>query len=392
MKRLSATLTVLFLLTFLFISSGSSGAFSLTVCKDGETVFGDNYDVPLATRIKVLTEYRGSYYDYYSDVGADVALNSLNADLQADLLNLFSEYEKPPVDASVKFVDGVFNYTEEKDGTTVAREAFYGNLFATFGKRVSLNVHTETARPKVTLKLLKEVTKERSRFATSYEKSSAARKHNVKLATGFLNGYELYGGEQLSYNAVVGARTKERGFLNAGIIENGKFSSGIGGGVCQVSTTLYNAAIRAGLEVITVNRHSLPVSYVPLSFDAMVSEYSDLVIKNPTEYPVYISSYADGERLEFIVYGAEIYKNLTVKAVSKTVEVLNPSGYDELPDDGRLLEGEVSRVISEPKCGYVSEGYLEFYRDGVKVKTTRLRRDVYRPQNGIILRKNIKER
>ncbi|HKL94383.1 MAG TPA: VanW family protein, partial [Clostridia bacterium] len=105
----------------------------------------------------------------------------------------------------------------------------------------------------------------RATFSTTYSNSSPNRKHNIKLAASKLN-ITLYPDEIFSFNRIVGERSEARGFLTAHIILDGKFVDGVGGGVCQVSTTLYNCALLSDLEILCAHRHSLPVSYVAPSF------------------------------------------------------------------------------------------------------------------------------
>ena len=119
-------------------------------------------------------------------------------------------------------------------------------------------------------------------YSTSYASSSAARKHNIELAASAVNGAVIGVGEEFSFNVTVGVRSRRRGYLPAPVIVSGKYTTGVGGGVCQVSTTLYNAVLRSGLEVVSVSRHSIPVSYVPRSMDAMVSGATDFRFKNNT--------------------------------------------------------------------------------------------------------------
>ena len=126
-------------------------------------------------------------------------------------------------------------------------------------------------------------------YTTYFDCENSPRVSNIALAGGKISGCVLMPGQQFSFNGRVGARTAENGFREAKIIEDGRFVYGVGGGVCQVSTTLYNAALLAGLKVTEYHPHSLAVSYVSPSRDAMVSgDYSDLKFLNASDCPVYI--------------------------------------------------------------------------------------------------------
>ena len=156
----------------------------------------------------------------------------------------------------------------------------------------------------------------RAEFYTNYKSSSAERKNNIALASKSLNNVFVDVGGEFSFNRTVGARTEKRGYQKAKIIVKGEFTEGVGGGVCQVSTTLYNAILLAGLKVTEYHAHSLPVSYVAPSFDAMVNSGSaDLRFVNNTHNPIIIKTKADGETLKVQILGEpmqEVYKRKSV--------------------------------------------------------------------------------
>jgi vancomycin resistance protein YoaR len=145
---------------------------------------------------------------------------------------------------------------------------------------------------------------ERAVFSTSYETSSSERKHNIALASKSLNNTIVDVGAEFSFNMTVGARTEKRGYKTAKIISGGEFVDGVGGGVCQVSTTLYNAVVRAGLMVTEYHPHSLQVSYVLPSTDAMVNSGSaDLRFVNNTNNPIIIKTTATNTTITIKIVG-----------------------------------------------------------------------------------------
>jgi len=125
---------------------------------------------------------------------------------------------------------------------------------------------------------------------TTYFDSAPAREHNIELALSALNGLVIPNGETASFNKVVGPRTSARGYQEAKIIIDGEFVPGVGGGVCQVSTTLFNAVLLAGLKIDKSYNHSLAISYVPIGRDAMVSSSADLRFTNNSGGTVYIEA------------------------------------------------------------------------------------------------------
>lgn len=222
---------------------------------------------------------------------------------------------------------------------------------------------------------------EMSSYTTSFASSGEGRASNIRLAAAALEGCTVQAGQEFSFNAVVGARTIERGYKQAKVILNGEYVQGEGGGVCQVSSTLYNAWVLAGLEAVRVQGHSLPSGYVPMSQDATVSEYIDLVLKNDTSYPVTIRTNADGTDLSIAIFGKK--QPFKVTLMPEVLSVV-PAGEDiEYVDE--LPGGETCVIARKPKPGYRTRLVATYtYPDGRAVKK-QLRRDFYRPTDTKIL-------
>ena len=227
----------------------------------------------------------------------------------------------------------------------------------------------------------------RAQFYTSYTTSTDERKANILLAAKSLDNILVAPCEEFSFNRTVGERTEKRGYKVSKIIVNGEFVDGVGGGVCQVSTTLYNAVLLAGLNVIEYHPHSLPVSYVAPSFDAMVnSGWADLKFINNTHNPIIIRAYADGATLKMEIYGQPMTEKYSRKSTI-TAEIPAPEYevvFDELGEYPDLYEGE-SRVIKYGKAGYKSEGYLITTKNGKLVSMKKIRSDSYSAIRGKII-------
>ena len=218
-------------------------------------------------------------------------------------------------------------------------------------------------------------------FTTHYGDSSDGRKHNIALAARLIDGTVILPEDEFSFNDTVGARTEERGFRTAYVIQDGEYVEGTGGGVCQVSTTLYNCALLAGLVVTRSRPHSLPVGYVAPSFDAMVSSESDLRFANILPAPITLRMYADGNYLRAEIRG--VPSGISVRRRSVTLETL-PAKTTYI-DDPTLPAGSET-VESTGRNGLRSEGWLEFSRDGKALAAVRIRRDCYLPQTRVIRR------
>lgn len=222
-----------------------------------------------------------------------------------------------------------------------------------------------------------------ARYESYYGASSEGRKRNVALAAAALDGTYLQSGGSLSFNAVVGKRSAERGYREAPVIENGKYVSGIGGGVCQVSTALFNAALLAGLTVEKSVNHSYPASYVSPGLDAAVSEYADLVIVNNSDYPSIVCATADGTLLVVTIYSQRTPYIGKIR-LSTVVEKVIVGEYETEFADDFTPEGEtVEKILVPTRSGCVVTTYR--ITDGEKEK---IRTSYYKAQNGVKLISN----
>ena len=289
-----------------------------------------------------------------------------------------------PISSKVVFTDnGKFYLSSEKLGKQILKTELLNDINSALnsGKQTVKAKFTVT-EPEITKSTLQKQTVLRAEFTTYFPYSTEERKSNIRLASSKINGVKIQNNGEFSFNQTVGARTEENGFKTAKIILDGSYIDGVGGGVCQVSTTLYNCAILSGLKITEHHSHSLQVGYVEPSFDAMVnSGTSDLKFLNATGNDVYISSYADNEKITFKIYGVK--QNESYERVSIVTNTISPEEILEVEDE-TLPFGE--RVITEnPKNGLESEGYLIKYVDGVRVKTYKLRKDKYKAVRGKVL-------
>lgn len=383
-KVLVFFIVLLFLFLCFAVMQGAlyGGKFSLSLYDGGGKVISKNYNIKFSTMVTVRLKYGGNFLSYYeAHKSSAEALSRINPSLKGDLDNAAKSIDKPMTPASVVWDGGEFSYLDGTPGVFVDQEKLYRAVFSSFGKEIKINVEKENIPPSPNIDELKMQTVKIAEFSTFYASSSYERKHNIRLAAEYLKGSFVLPGQTFSFNAAVGDRTKERGFMTAHIIENGKFVDGVGGGVCQVSTTLYNAVLLAGVRVDSARSHSLPVSYVPLSFDAMVSSRSDMTFTNVSDYTLYIKAAADDSRLVFTVYG---YPPVcTVKTRSVTVKTIPGQEYETVEDWTLIQEGLYEKIIKAPKDGFVSEGYLDYYKDGSLLESVRIRKDTYLPQKGI---------
>ncbi len=291
-----------------------------------------------------------------------------------------------PIDASITFTPQnvkKFQVNPGKNGIEIDKTA----LISDIDRALNEGDNYIKAKTNVINKLIDEnellkCTFLRSSFTTYYDAAAMERKHNIMLASNSINGVCINDGEEFSFNNVVGERSEKRGYKQAKIIIDGNFTDGVGGGVCQVSTTLYNAIILSGLKVTEQHSHSLQVGYVEPSFDAMVSyNSSDLKFVNVTGGKVFIAVYLGENYIKFEVYGKKLIEQY--ERVSVIIDKIKPQATEEIESD-ELFIGQ-SQIIQNDKYGIKSEGYLITYKDGQRVKNVKIRKDSYKPIRGKIL-------
>jgi len=287
-----------------------------------------------------------------------------------------------------------FSYNEGQSEISVDRPEFEMLIDNAFkeSKKIVVYVPYIERKPTKNMEELQKLTKLRSNFSTNYSKSSKNRKNNVATALKAFNGLIVQPEEEISFNSTTGARTKENGYKPANIILNGVYVEGSGGGVCQASTTLYNALLLANLEILEVSKHSLPASYVPLALDAMVSEgVSDLKFKNNTTSPIYIKTWSDESNVHVQIFGIEHENGDYFKTKSEFIKAIPHSGDRIISDTNGeysnkvTFKGEYLR-LKYPQEGYEAKAYLQrFSKDGVLLEEIEIRHETYQPQEGIII-------
>lgn len=185
-----------------------------------------------------------------------------------------------------------------------------------------------------------------SSFSTKYNSRDKDRTTNLVLSAGKINGTVIMPGETFSYNTVVGKRTIEAGYKNAAIYENGQVVDGLGGGICQISTTLYNAALYANLEITERRNHQFVPSYVNAGRDVtVVYGTTDFKFKNNRNYPIKILCSVSGGIAKFEIYGlreeTEYEVVLSSKIVSSTSTSLKSETYKTLKLNGETISSEI---------------------------------------------------
>lgn len=212
---------------------------------------------------------------------------------------------KEPINAKLDENNRVIS---EKMGYQIDREKLFDQLqqFYYEGIADEIQIPKQILYPKVTRELLAQIQQHKiSSYTTYYETNQEERSHNINLATKAIDNTVLFPGETFSFNQVVGERTEERGYKKAPIIIKGELAEGIGGGICQVSSTLFNAVNLNGVQFIERYSHSKEVPYVPPGKDAAVSWWGpDFVFKNNYKEPILIQASAIDGQVYIRIYAA----------------------------------------------------------------------------------------
>ncbi len=326
----------------------------------------------------------------------NVSYKSVLGGIESKIDDVVAEIEQDSAPAEVVFnpdSEQKFDLIPAKNDIKVDKE----KLIQEIDEQLATSKTAQVEIP--TTELVTEVDKEailsklglRSKFSTNYSKSTNNRKNNVKRALSSFNGMVVAPGQKVSFNETTGPRTEENGFKKANIILNGAYVEGVGGGVCQASTTLYNALLLSGIDVVEASHHSLPASYVPLSLDAMVSEgVSDMVFVNNMDSPIYIKTYGTDTEIIVEIYGNKLADGEEIRTRAELVKILPHNGDKIVPDTNEeysnyiVYKGEYYRV-KYPQEGYESKAYVQYLKDGELLSEKEVRHDFYYPQEGIIM-------
>jgi len=220
-------------------------------------------------------------------------------------------------------------------------------------------------------------------YSTNYSSSSAGRAKNVQTGCSKVNGTILYPGDEFELCSTVSPFTQENGYELAGAYQNGTTVESFGGGICQVATTLYNAVIRAELDITMRFNHSMQVSYVQPSMDAAIAgNYKDLRFKNNTDAPIYIEGYCSGGIIYFNVFGQETRDaNREISFESETLSTTDPE--TEFKLDSSLAIGYWN-VEQTAHTGCVAQLWKIVKVDGVQQSRELFNKSTYQASPKII--------
>lgn len=304
--------------------------------------------------------------------------------------------DKEAVNAVIEFYpdeEDKFIIKPEEDGIALDINRIIKDLDKELAKgniKPTITMQTVPIEPKVTTKDLEELTNCISTFSTDLSASSGNRTHNIILAAKAFNGMVVEPGKTVSFNYTTGERTLENGYKKApAIMADKSYEEVPGGGVCQVSSTLYNAVLRAGLEIVELTRHSLPVSYLDKGLDATVNLPDppiDFKFKNNRDTAVFLRTYVKDQRIYFEVYGKELPDGQHIEIRTEEYERI-PAPEPEYIED---VEGKHVKYKDEThekvksREGYKVRVYKDIYEGENLVDSLLIDDHFYQPVKGIV--------
>ena len=221
-----------------------------------------------------------------------------------------------------------------------------------------------------------------SMSTTKYDSTNVNRATNLEIAVNKINGTVLAPGEIFSFNKVVGERTANSGFKEAIIYADGELDYGLGGGICQVSSNLYNTVLKANLEIVERKNHSMTVNYLPIGCDATVSYGSvDFKFKNSRSYPIKIVATINSGVITISIYGIKEENEYTVDIITET---LQKEDFETVYERTSSIPEGTEVIKQTGKYGYKCSTYKVLYQNGKIVSKTLLSTDTYKPQKQIV--------
>lgn len=300
-----------------------------------------------------------------------------------DLDNLYNQIYREPKNAYAKVENNKAIIVPHVMGIEVDKQYLESlipelEMLVNSQKTISVSLVTpEITTEKAEQLLFKDVLATRSTHFSSSTASEQNRGQNIKLAVNKINGKILAPGEVFSFNDIVGRRSEANGFKVAHVYQNGKVIEGVGGGICQVSSTLYNSVLLSDLEVVERRNHSLIVGYLPIGTDASVSYgYVDFKFKNSTQWPIKINAkVTENNQIIFTLIGTNMTPGKSIEIATETIKTVPYT--TKYIDDPSLPEG-TTRVIQSGKNGYTVDTYKIVKQDGKIISKKKIHTSVYK--------------
>jgi len=334
-------------------------------------------------RIRKETAQKGKEYRstcYFGEVDQD------------KIEEICAEIEREPSDAAMTFsAEDGFIYRQEESGIRINRDELLRRIeeVCSNGKLTEIRIPWEEVPAEVTVEDLKKKTVLRTKYATSFAEepyNDGNRVANIKKCVKLFNASKktvLNPGEKLSLNDVLGDRTEAGGWKPAPGYVNGATEDQPGGGVCQMSTTLYGAALKADLKIVSRKNHSIPVGYAEKGLDATISTGGpDLVIENNTGSVVYLRAWISAEQKLYIeIYGKPFDGFDKIRLDTELIREIQPDGDMEVTVDESMTADE-EKIVVKRRAGSEWKTYKVYEKNGKEIKRVLAAESVYKAYNG----------
>ncbi len=315
--------------------------------------------------------------------GVNISLKSYyNVDKINEIVShIAKEINRNPLDAHIYISDGEIVISDEELGIRVLEDELALKISDNIYLLEDISIPVENLKTRLTKAYLSRINGVIGEYSTSFKGSSNSRIENISLSAQAISNYLVLPGEEFSYNNTTGPRSIESGYKEANVIIGGELTPGLGGGVCQTSTTMYNALLLSDLTILERHPHSIPASYVPYGQDAAVAYgYLDLKFRNDFDFPILTYAELVGDKLNIYVYGDKDARDYGVKITAQIVEVIRPD--TEILFDMSLEPNE--RVdIQKGRIGYRVVTYKSILKDGEEMSKELITKDHYRKRNHI---------
>ncbi|MGF7056713.1 VanW family protein [Brassicibacter mesophilus] len=285
-------------------------------------------------------------------------------------------------DAEIRIVNDKPAITREVIGKKVQEDALKERIVNSLMYSDIVEIPVIEDIPRLTKATLSKITSKIGSFSSSFKGSTAGRIHNINLASKSIDGRIILSGETFSFNNTTGSRDADAGYKESIVIVDGDYTSGVGGGVCQVSTTLYNALLLSNIEIVERHPHSIPASYVKHGRDAAVAyNYLDLKFRNSLDVPIYLRARTSANNLIIDIFSKEDENGKAIKIESDIVEKIEPEIEESI--DSLLSPGE-KIVVQKGRYGYKVKTYKITYHKGKEIDRELITNDYYKPKKYII--------
>ncbi len=339
--------------------------------------------VALGKKGNIVQRYKALQDLRHKNKVFDLAYDFDKESIRQILSEQCGEYNTEARDATLTRVNGVFSVTPGESGRVVDEEASLNQIYDymmnewDFGD-ASVDMVVKVQEPRGSEEELAQVKDVLGTFTTSYSTSGSSRSANVSNGCDLIAGTTLYPGDEFSTYEMVSPFSVDNGYFMAGSYMNGQLVDSLGGGICQVSTTLYNAVLLSELEVTERHNHSMIVTYVDPSADAAIAESAgkDFKFINNTGHPIYIDGYCENKNITFTIYGVETRPaNREVIYESKVLSVTHPD-HEVIYTDVAMPIGQV--VTQSAHTGYKAELWKVVKENGAEISREQINSSSYK--------------